>query len=389
MDLSVSLKGVRLKNPLIVSAGEHARDAKTILKLAKFSPGAITTKTITNTAIPDPHPCLAFFKGGFLNCMMGAVLSAKQWFEEELPRASQCGIPIIANLAGTTPDETAELAIKAVEAGASIVELPTHCPHLGENLEAQFPGLKIPPPEINDPQPLYDTVKAVRKAVSVPIIVKLSPIFHISVLSWVRAGIEGGMDAVEVADALGPVMLIDIETGQPKLGGPRGFGGLSGAGLKPLTLAMVFQIAQNFNIPVIGCGGVETWRDAIEYLMAGASMVGAYSIGHLKGPEAYQKIVQGLEDYLVKKGLTLEEVRGLTLRKVAERKEKNMSEITYPIPPKVVEEECTACGLCKTSCIYEAISIENVAIINQEKCYGCNLCVEVCPQKAIKSQYFS
>ncbi|MCR4429217.1 MAG: 4Fe-4S binding protein [Caldiserica bacterium] len=388
MDLSVSLGKVRLKNPIIISAGEHARDAETILRVASFGPGAITTKTITNTAIPDPHPCYAVFKGGFLNCMMGAVLNADQWFKNELPRASQAGVPIIANLAGTNPEETAELAIRAVEAGASMIELPTHCPHLAENLEEQFPGLKIPPPEINDPQPLYETVKAVRKAVSVPIIVKLSPIFHMSVLSWVKAGIDGGMDAVEVADALGPVMMIDIETGQPKLGGPRGFGGLSGQSLKPLTMAMTFQIAQNFDIPVIGCGGVETWKDAVEYFMAGASMVATYTVGHIKGPEAYSRIIKGLEEYLAQRNLSLEDIKGLAQRKVKERRQRNWHEITKGIPPVVLEEKCTACGICKTSCIYDAIEIDQYAMIDQERCYGCNLCVEVCPQQAIKSQYF-
>lgn len=388
MDLSVKLNGVTLRNPLIVSAGEHGRNADTIKKVAAFGPGAITTKTITTMAIPDPHPCYATIRGGFLNCMMGAVLTADQWFQDELPNAASAGIPIIANVAGTHPAETVELAVKAVQAGASMIELPTHCPHLAENLEAQFPGLKMPPPEMYDPKPLYETVRAVRQAVSVPIIVKLSPTYHLNTLEWVRAGIDGGMDAVEVADAFGPVMLIDIETGQPKLGGPRGFGGLSGGALKPLTLRMVFEIAQHFDIPIIGCGGIETWKDAVEYLMAGASMFAACSAGHQKGATVYRKIVEGLTRYLESKQLTLADIKGLALQRVKERKEKGWYEITQPIPPRVMEEKCNACKLCEAPCIYEAIHVEDVAKIDEGLCYGCGLCVDVCPQKAIESLYY-
>lgn len=388
MDLSVQFKGLTLKNPLLVSAGEHGRNGDTICRIAGFGPAAITTKTITRFALPDPHPCYATIRNGFLNCMMGAVLSSQQWFAEEFPKVKAAGIPLIANLAGTTSEETAELAQEAVAAGADIIELPTHCPHLAENLEAQFPGMKLPPPEISDPRPLYETVKAVRQAVAVPIIVKLSPTFHLNTLEWVKAGIDGGMDAVEVADALGPVMLIDIETGQPKLGGPRGFGGLSGGALKPLTLRMVFEIAQNFSIPVIGCGGVSTWQDAVEYLMAGATMVAACSAGHQKGPGAYRAILDGLAAFLEKRELTLADIRGLALRKVEERKTKGWQEITQPIPPTVIVEKCTACKLCQPACIYEAMKVEKTAVIDPAKCYGCDLCVDICPQRAIESSYY-
>jgi ferredoxin len=248
--------------------------------------------------------------------------------------------------------------------------------------------MKLPPPEISDPKPLYESVRAVRQAVSVPIIVKLSPTFNLNTLEWVQAGIEGGMDAVEVADALGPVMLIDIETGQPKLGGPRGFGGLSGGALKPLTLRMVFEIASTYDIPVIGCGGISTWQDAVEYFMAGATMIAACSVGHQKGPGVYSSILDGLSRYLENRGLSLAEIRGLAIRKVAERQKKGWAEITKPIPPTVIAEKCTACKLCEPACVYEAMKVEEVARIDPEICYGCGLCVDICPQKAIESPYY-
>lgn len=388
MDISINFKGIALKNPVIVTAGEHGRDGKTIKEVAASGVGAITTKTITNYPFPDPLPCLAKFNNGFLNCVLSAVHPSGQWFESEIRIAKEGGVPIIANLAGVSPEENADLAKKAEDAGADMIELPTHCPHLAENIEAQVPEMKIPPPEIYDPKPFYETVKAVRAATSLPVIGKLSAIFHLTNLKWVEAGIDGGLDAIEVADTLGPVMLIDIDTGQPKLGGPRGFGALSGGALKPLTLRMVFEIAQKFDITIIGSGGVSTWRDAVEYIMAGASMIGVCTVGHVKGLKAYTQLIKGLEKYFEENGTTLEEIKGLAVRKVAERKEKGWQAITSPIPPVIIEEKCNACKICEKSCIYDAITVTDIIHIDKQLCYGCGLCADVCPTKALEMQYY-
>ncbi len=388
MDLSVKIGEVELKNPVIVTSGEHGRNADTIKEVAKTGVGAVTTKSIVPFPVPDPLPCYALVPGGFLNCVLAAVEPADQWFTKEIPEAKTAGVPIIVNLAGTHPAETAELAVKAVAAGADIVELPTHCSILAENLEAQFPDLKLPPPEIYDPQPFYDTVKAVREAVDVPLIGKLSAVFSQNAVDWVKAGMEAGLDVIEVTDTFGPVLSIDIETGQPKLGGPRGFGNLSGGALKPFALRMGFEIAWNLDIPIIASGGISTWRDAVEYIMAGAGMVGVCTVGHLQGMEVYTRLIRDLERYFEEEGVTLEEIRGLTLKRVRERKEKGLQAITKPVPPRIDEEKCTACGNCAASCIYAAIIVADPARIDEKKCYGCGLCVEVCPVDAIASGYY-
>jgi dihydroorotate dehydrogenase subfamily 1 len=388
MSISVSFKGITLKNPVIVTAGEHGRDGKTIREVAESGVGAITTKTITNYPFPDPLPCYAKINNGFLNIVLSAVHPSAQWFEKELNEAKKGGVPVIVNLAGASPDEAADLAKKAEEAGADMIELPTHCPHLAENIEAQVPDMKIPPPEIYDPKPFYETVKAVRSATSLPLIGKLSAIFHLTNLKWVEAGMKGGLDAIEVADTLGPVMLIDINTGQPKLGGPRGFGALSGGALKPLTLRMVFEIAQNFDITLIGSGGISTWKDAVEYIMAGAHMVGVCTVGHLKGLKAYTQIIKGLKRYCEENSVSLDDIRGLAVKKVRERRERGLQAIIKPIPPEVIEDKCNACKVCEKSCIYGAITVSDIIHINDELCYGCGLCADVCPTSALEMQYY-
>jgi dihydroorotate dehydrogenase subfamily 1 len=387
--LNCTIGNVKLNNPFIVTAGEHGRDGEEILRVAETGVGAITTKTIVPVPAPDPRPCCVPMDNGFLNCVLAAIMPSDQWFNEEIPLAKKAGIPIIANLASSDPNEAAELAVKAVKAGADMIELATHCPHLAENLEAQFPGLKIPPPEMDNPQPFYETVKAVRNAVEVPIIGKISAVHFSAILPWIEAGVKAGMDAVEVTDTIGPVMLIDIETGQPKLGGPRGFGGLSGGALKPLALRMVFEIAQNFDIPIIASGGIQSAEDAIEYTMAGATYFGVCTVGHLEGRERYKSLISDLENYLDTKNITLEEIRGLALKKVSERKEKGWQCNLEPIPPVVHAEICIGCGKCKTACIYDAITIENrKAVIHNDICYGCGCCIWTCPVKAIENMYY-
>ena len=184
-------------------------------------------------------------------------------------------------------------------------------------------------------------------------------------------------------------MLIDINTGQPKLGGPRGFGGLSGGALKPLTLRMVFEIAQEFDITIIASGGISTWKDAVEYIMAGATMVGVCTVGHLKSEKSYTQIIEGLEKYCEDKKTTLNDIRGLTVRKVQERKERGWQAITKPIPPRIIEEQCNACKLCEKSCIYDAITISDIVQVDDQLCYGCGLCADVCPTGALEMQYYT
>jgi ferredoxin len=205
---------------------------------------------------------------------------------------------------------------------------------------------------------------------------------------WVKAGVEAGMDAVEVTDTFGPVMSIDIATGQPRLGGPRGFGALSGGALKPIALRMVFEIAETFSIPIIASGGILGWKDAVEYVMAGATGIGVCTVGHLQGMKRYTKLIADLEAYLREKKVSLEEIRGLAHRKVRERKEHGWAAITKPLAPVIAAENCTACRKCESSCIYGAISVEKTIRIDPSLCYGCGLCVETCAEGALSSPYY-
>lgn len=188
------------------------------------------------------------------------------WFERESPRAKEAGIPIIASLAGLNLAKAADLARRAVAAGADMIEMPTVCPHMGEILEAMFPGMTMPPPEVHDAAPYEANVRAVKEVIDVPVIAKFSALFHANVVQWTTAVEEAGADAIACADAFGPAIKINIESGEPSLGGPRGAGGLTEPALKPITLRMILEMAQHVSIPLIGVGGISRAEDAIECL---------------------------------------------------------------------------------------------------------------------------
>jgi len=152
---------------------------------------------------------------------------------------------------------------------------------------------------------------------------------------------------------------------------------------------MVLDVALNSDLPIIGVGGVASGSDVVEYLMAGASLVGVCTAGHMGGAESYTKIIRDLETILQDLGVsTPEAVWALTLKRIEERKAKNQVAVTEPVPAVVDDELCTACGKCREVCVYEAVSINEKSRIDSKACIGCGLCVSVCPVGAIQQAYY-
>ena len=388
-DLRTDFCGLSFRNPIIVPAGVHGRDGETIKTVGASGVAGICTKTIVSRPAPDVLPCFTAVKSGMLNAVFGSDRSSEYWFSEGIARAKEGEALVIANLAGFTPEETAELAGKAVRAGADMIEIPTHCPHMGEILMAMYPGLTMPEPKLTDLEPMTRSVKLVKQAVKVPVVIKLSGTFSHIVREWAVGVKEAGADGIACSDAFGPGLRIDIRTGQPALGGPRGVGGLTGPAIMPLTLRMVLEIASTVDLPVIGVGGVETAADAIEYIMAGATLVGVCTAGHLNGSGRYARILGDLGKLLTGLGAkSPADVRGLTLRRIRERKEKNLVAVTKPKVPTVDEELCNACGRCEEVCAYGAMNVDGKARVTTGDCIGCGLCASVCPEGAIAHEYY-
>jgi len=166
----------------------------------------------------------------------------------------------------------------------------------------------------------------------------------------------------------------------PVMGSKQGYGWLSGAAVKPVAIRCIYDAARVVKIPIIGVGGITCGRDVAEMVMAGASAVQVCTEAILKGPDIYGKIVRELNEFLDSHGYSsVEEIRGLTHRKMAEKTAHTA------IPKPVLDpEKCTLCGLCEISCAYGAISRAETLKIDQERCFGCGLCVSRCKHKALK-----
>jgi dihydroorotate dehydrogenase subfamily 1 len=411
VDLRTRFCGLELRNPIIVAAGVHGRDGKTIKETSRSGVAAVCTKTIVSQPARDVLPCFARVEGGMLNAVFGTDKTAEYWFTEGIKEAKEGDALVIANLAGFTPEESAELARKAETAGADVIELPTHCPHMGEILNAMFPGMNFPEPKLTDTEPMKRAVQLMKSAVKAPVVVKLSGTFSHIAREWALAVKEAGADAVACSDAFGPAVAIDIRTGQPALGGPRGAGGLTGPAIKPLVLRMVLDIALAVDLPIVGVGGVAKASDAVEYLMAGATLVGVVTAGHLEGPKGYTRIIGDLGKLLAELGARgPSDVRGLTLKRIAERKARKLDAVTTPVPAVVEPGLCTGCGICVKVCAYGAASVGEAhargetaraaggrargkagrgkASIDPALCIGCGLCVSSCPEGAIRQSYY-
>jgi dihydroorotate dehydrogenase subfamily 1 len=395
VDLTTDFCGLPFKNPILVAAGAHGRDGETIKEVSATGVSGICTKTIVSQPATDVLPCFTKVRSGMINSVFGSDRSSEYWFTEGIQRAGQGPARVIANLAGFTPEQAAELAAKAEAAGADIIEIPTHCPHMGEILSAMFPGMNFPEPKLTDLGPMQQSVRLVKQAVKIPVIVKLSGTFSHIVPVWAKGVQEAGADGIGCSDALGPALSIDIRTGQPTLGGPRGVGGLTGAGIMPITLRMVLEIAATVDLPIVGVGGVSSAEDVLQYIMAGASLVGVCTAGHVNGLSRYTRIIEDLQRLLEDLGAeSPRQLRGLALKRIEERKRRGQEAVTEPIVPAVLEEICSGCGNCEQVCVYGAARLcgesgQQKAQIDSEACIGCGLCVSVCPANALEQHYYA
>jgi dihydroorotate dehydrogenase subfamily 1 len=381
--------GLSFRNPVIVPAGVHGRSGDVIREVAASGVAGVCTKTIVSQPAPDVLPCFSAVGNGMVNAVFGSDRSSAYWFTEGIARAKEGEALVIANLAGFSPEEAAELAEKAWKAGADMIELPTHCPHMGEILSAMFPGMPMPEPKLTDLEPMKASVRLIKRAVGCPVVVKLSGSFSNIVKEWAIGVKDSGADGIACSDAHGPALSIDIRTGQPALGGPRGVGGLTGPAIKPITLRMVLEIAMSVDLPIIGVGGASSASDVMEYIMAGASLVGVCTAGHLKGIERYARILRDLVRLLADLGASSpSELRGLALRRIEERRAAGKRAVVTPMAPEVKESVCTGCGVCEAACAYGAIAVDGVARVDPENCIGCGLCASLCPTMALSQRYY-
>lgn len=288
VDLAVDIAGVRLKNPIMPASGTFSEELADIFDLERL--GAHVTKTITRGwRDGNPTPRVCEVGNSMLNSIGIPSKGVGYFVENVIPFYRAYRTPLVVSISGNTADEFATLCSEVSVDGVAAIEVNISCP----NIEEDGKAFAI------RPSSTYEVMRRLRKATSLPLWAKLTPNTG-ETPDVARAAEEGGADALVVANTV-LAMAIDIHTRRPKLGNL--MGGLSGPSLKPIALRMAYQCARATRIPVIGCGGISTVEDVLEYLIAGASAV-QVGTATFVNPTAMPGIIDGLSAYVEAEGLS-------------------------------------------------------------------------------------
>ena len=301
MNLAVQLapqnkKGLLLANPVMTASGTfgYGTEYGHLLDIRRL--GAIVCKgTTLEPREGNPQPRLAETPSGVLNSIGLQNIGVEALIKEKAPLWADWQVPVIVNIAGETIEEYAQLAARLDKvAGISGLEVNISCPNVAAG-GAEFAG---------NPSSAARVTGAVRKATSLPVMVKLTPNTG-DIVGVAVAVAEAGADAVSLINTL-KGMVVDTVKRQPLLGNV--FGGLSGPAIKPVALYMVYQVAGAVDVPVVGYGGITSAADAIEFIMAGASAV-QVGTASLTSPRAPLDVLEGIEKFMRDEGI--EDIREL------------------------------------------------------------------------------
>src|SRR6187399_1783836 len=287
MDLSVQIGSLTLKNPLIAASGCFGYGVEYADVVELSSLGAIVSKGLfLREREGHPAPRIVETPAGMLNAIGLQGIGVQRFVEEKLPELRARGATVIVNVCGTTLDEYVEVSRILSDAdGVAAIELNISCPNIKEGgitFGCSLPGT-------------HAVVSAVRKVTTLPVIPKLTPNVT-DVASFARAAEEAGADAVSLVNTF-LALAIDVETRKPKI--TNVLGGLSGPAIRPIAVRMVWECYQLVKIPIIGMGGITDARDAIEFMLAGATAV---QIGtqNFVDPFVWSKVLDGLKDYMTR-----------------------------------------------------------------------------------------
>ena len=320
-DMSVDLApshpgGLHLKNPVIIASGTlgydgYGRGVAGIHPLDEL--GAVVPKTVTRwprEGNPEPRWFPESFREAwqsgdqlFLNSVglvnPGIETAVREW----TPRWADWNARVLFSFAAHSVGEFGEMANLTREAlGLAALEVNLSCPNIENGAMFSY-----------SPALTHDAVAVVKENTDLPVLAKLAPNVP-DITEIARAAVNGGADALTISNTL-PAMRIDLATRRPVLGS--GAGGLSGMGLRPVSLALVYQVAQTVDVPVVGVGGIFEAEHAVEYMLAGATAVQIGSAS-LVGMDAPWRILRGLRDYMMENDIaSLAELRGAARRSPA------------------------------------------------------------------------
>lgn len=284
MNTKVSLAGIEFKNPVTTASGTFGSgmEYSDLVDLNRL--GAVTTKGVANVPWPgNPTPRVAETYGGMLNAIGLQNPGIDVFLERDIPFLKQYDTKIIVNVCGKTTEDYLAVVERLSDAPVDLLEINISCPNVKEG------GIAFG----QNPKMVEEITKEIKKVAKQPVMMKLSPNVT-DITQTAKAAEAGGADALSLINTL-TGMKIDINRRKFLLANKTG--GMSGPAIKPVALRMVYQTVNAVSIPVVGMGGIATAEDALEFLMAGATMV-AIGTANFVNPRATLDVIEGIEDYM-------------------------------------------------------------------------------------------
>ncbi len=295
-DISTNVGPIVLERPTMLASGILGISLDVFGRLYKEGAGALVTKSLSKEPWDGyPNPTIIGLKHGYLNAV-GLSNPGAPYFAKMLSQNQT--VPIIVSLVGSIPEDFTFMIKQFENVKILGYELNLSCPHV------EKVGLEVG----DDPELVHTIVKSVKKESKVPVLAKVG-LGSSDYLETVRTACESGIDGITAINTL-RAMAIDVETARPILS--HKIGGLSGPPIKPVAVRCVYEISSKFDIPVIGCGGISSWEDAVEFLLAGSSAVQIGSAVGEKWTGVFPEINNGISKYMEKKNFKkLSEMVGL------------------------------------------------------------------------------
>lgn len=303
MSLSVNFCGIEMKNPVTVASGTFGSgmEYSDFVDLSKL--GAVTTKGVANVPwAGNPTPRIAEVYGGMLNAIGLQNPGIDTFVERDLKFLKNYDTKVIVNVCGRSVQDYVEVVERLGDSeDVDLLEINVSCPNVKEG------GIAFGV----DPKALENITKEVKAKAKQPVIMKLSP--NVSdIAEMARAAVSGGTDALSLINTI-TGMKIDINRRTFAIANKTG--GMSGPAVKPVAVRMVYQVASAVDVPIVGMGGISTAEDALEFIMAGATMV-SVGTANFANPMVTLDIINGIEKFMEEKGIkSLDEIRGCVIEK--------------------------------------------------------------------------
>lgn len=379
VDLSVDFAGIRFKNPIWVASAEPTKGLTNLLKAVESGAGGVVLKSVIHYRQPLKIASWRLMNEGHEYCRGkipksytlysrgGAAEVLEEWRETIKQRqevAEENDVVLIGSIMGGGPiDFVAKTARVMEESGIKMIELDLSCPGA-----QQWGGLVA-----QDERLTYDVVKATTESASVPVIAKLTPQVT-DVVKTARAAKEAGAAAVTLTNRFSG-FLVDIENGVPYNAGRSNCGG---PWVKPLTLRWVYEVYTKLGIPISGSNGSYNWKDAVSFMMSGATTVQHCTVILTQGYGVIGEIIEGLETFLGRKGYeSPADIIG-TAAKAAVPPEEILAKLPQ-FRATVDPNLCTGCRVCEKHCFFDGIEVQDKIAKVNENCVGCGFCLSLCP----------